>query len=217
MVRKTQGNPHSSCCIIYKWHEFSRTARNRANFHAASCQQHQHRRELPLHFRPFYQFFITLSAGWAKPFLYSLYTTLTTVITLVNDIIDALDCKKNTMPLFLLTSWSALDIADHVILTDKLHSTGLSGQAVRRLSNYLPGRTRCVQSTVFFPPFIKRYTPGLCPRTIAFYLFESFWSFVRCCFHFHADDTVFFYCSSPSVVQTLEFLQFAFDVQPYPT
>ena len=85
------------------------------------------------------------------------HSTITAAIKVVNDIIEALDGRKYCAALFIDLS-KAFDTVDHVILADRLHKIGLSDQAVNWFSNYLSGRTQCVQaagSSSSFLPVLK--------------------------------------------------------------
>ncbi len=143
------------------------------------------------------------------------HSTVTAAIKVVNDIIDALDCKKYCAALFIdLTK--TFDTVDHVTLVDRFHSIGLSGQAVHWFSNYLSGRTHCVQfagSSSSVLPVLKGVPQSslLGPLLFSIYVNNLCDNLLDAAFHLYADDTAI-YCSSPSVVQTLEFLQSAFDV-----
>lgn len=133
----------------------------------------------------------------------------------MNDIIEALDCKQFCAALFIYLS-KAFDTVDRVTLADRLHNIGLSGHAVSWFSNYLSARTQCVQfagSSSSFLPVSKGVPQGsiLGPLLFSIYVNNLCDNLSNATFHFYADDTVI-YCSSPSVVQALEFLQSVFDV-----
>lgn len=143
------------------------------------------------------------------------HSTITATMKVVNDIIEALDCRKYCAALFLDLS-KAFDTVDHALLTDNLHKIGLSEQAVHWFSNYLAGRTQCVQSAGFSSPFLpvfKGVPQGsvLGPLLFSIYVNNLCDNLSNADYHFYADDTVI-YCSSPCVIQTLELLQSAFDV-----
>ena len=90
------------------------------------------------------------------------HSTITAALKVVNDIIEALDCRKYCAALFIDLS-KAFDTVDHAILSNCLHQIGLSGQAVKWFSNYLTGRSQCVQSagvSSSFLPVLKDVPQG---------------------------------------------------------
>uniref|UniRef100_A0A669C6E9 ribonuclease H n=1 Tax=Oreochromis niloticus TaxID=8128 RepID=A0A669C6E9_ORENI len=142
------------------------------------------------------------------------HSTITAATKVVNDIIDLIDCKKYCAALFLDLS-KAFDTVDHAILLNRLNNIGLSVNAVSWFSNYLSARKQCVHaagSSSSFLPVSKGVPQGsiLGPLLFSLYINNLCDNFSNAAFHLYADDTII-YCSSPSVAQSLQFLQSAFD------
>lgn len=143
------------------------------------------------------------------------HSTITAGTKVVNDIIEALDDKKYCAALFIDLS-KAFDTVDHITLLNKLFDIGLSSQAVGWFKNYLTARTQRVHTAGFYSSSLlvsKGVLQGstLGPLLFAIYVNDLCQDISNSMYHLYADDTVLYFASR-SLTQTIDFLQFAFDV-----
>uniref|UniRef100_A0A3Q3IMY9 Reverse transcriptase domain-containing protein n=1 Tax=Monopterus albus TaxID=43700 RepID=A0A3Q3IMY9_MONAL len=143
------------------------------------------------------------------------HSTVTATLKFLNDVLQALDCKKHCVALFIDLS-KAFDTVDHVLLINSLLRIGLSEGAIPWFRNYLSNRRQAVQlggSSSSFLEILKGVPQGsvLGPILFSIYINNVCDNLTNAMYHFYADDTVI-YCCSSTLAQAAKCLQHAFDI-----